>query len=90
MREAMTAMWWIPEGTVPTVADAEDRIRHLRAHGPTPHAFTFRTPFPAPDGAVVRADDDWFCPAYRPGRTRASSASARRAALGCGERGAGT
>jgi hypothetical protein len=62
MRESMTALWWIPAGTTPTVADAEDRLRHLREHGPTPHAFTFRAPFPSPDGAPV-ADDEWFCPA---------------------------
>jgi hypothetical protein len=60
--EAMVALWWIPAGTVPTVADAEDRLRHLRRNGPTPHAFTFRAPHPAPGADAVRADDDWFCP----------------------------
>ena len=63
MREAFTAVWWIPEGTVPSVADAEDRLRHLRAHGPTPYAFTFRNPFPAAEGVPLRSDDDWYCPA---------------------------
>jgi hypothetical protein len=62
MRESMTALWWVPAGTVPTVADAERRLHHLRAHGPTEFAFTFRAPFPGPDGAVT-ADDGWFCPA---------------------------
>jgi hypothetical protein len=62
MRESVTALWWVPAGTVPTVAEAETRLRHLRAHGPTPHAFTFRDPFPSPDG-VAAAEDDWFCPA---------------------------
>lgn len=60
--EAMTALWWVPAGTVPTVADAEDRIRHLRRHGPTQHVFGFRTPFPAPGTESVRTKDDWFCP----------------------------
>ncbi len=55
MRESMTALWWIPAGTTPTVADAEQRLRHLRTHGPTPHAFTFRAPYPSAD--------EWFCPA---------------------------
>lgn len=32
-------------------------------HGPTPHAFTFRQPFPARGGRPLRTDDDWFCPA---------------------------
>jgi hypothetical protein len=29
-----------------------DRLARLRAEGPGPEAFTFRTPFPAPDEAV--------------------------------------
>ena len=62
MRESMTALWWIPAGTTPTVADAEERLRHLREHGPTPYAFTFRSPFPSPGGAPV-SGDEWFCPA---------------------------
>jgi len=40
----------------------DERLRHLQANGPTAHAFTFRTPFPSPDG-VVATDDEWFCPA---------------------------
>jgi hypothetical protein len=49
MAEAYTALWWISRGSVPDVADAQERVRHLRAHGPTPHAFTFRTHFPPGD-----------------------------------------
>jgi uncharacterized protein DUF3291 len=60
MRESMTALWWIPAGTTPTVADAEQRLRHLREHGPTTYAFTFRNPFPGPGGAPV-SGDEWFC-----------------------------
>src|SRR3954447_24301776 len=40
MREAYTALWWVPAGSRPTTEDAEDRVRHLRRHGPTPYAFT--------------------------------------------------
>ncbi|MFJ9636277.1 DUF3291 domain-containing protein [Streptomyces sp. NPDC101178] len=46
--EAMTALWWVPAGERPTVADAEERLLHLREHGPTERAFTLRTRFPAP------------------------------------------
>ncbi|MFC1414387.1 DUF3291 domain-containing protein [Streptacidiphilus sp. N1-12] len=46
--EAMTALWWVPAGTRPTVADAEQRLLTLRATGPTPDAFTLRDTFPAP------------------------------------------
>lgn len=65
MAEAYTAMWWIPAGTLPTPEEAEDRIRHLREHGPTPYAFTFRTHFPAPDeaGSAQPGRADWMCPA---------------------------
>ena len=42
-------LWWVPAGQLPTVADAQARLQHLKEHGPTAHAFTFRTPFPAPD-----------------------------------------
>jgi len=43
-------LWWIPVGHVPTVAEALARLEHLKQHGPSPDAFTFRMPFPPPDG----------------------------------------
>jgi hypothetical protein len=42
---------WIPEGTTPTVEEAIVRLEHLRTHGPTPTAFTFRQRF-EPGGVV--------------------------------------
>jgi uncharacterized protein DUF3291 len=42
-------LWWIAEGTIPAVEDAIARLDHLRAHGPTPTAFTFTSRF-EPDG----------------------------------------
>ena len=53
MTEAYTALWWIPRGTVPSPADAEDRVRQLRAHGPTADAFTLRVLFPPPGEAAT-------------------------------------
>nr|WP_165987048.1 DUF3291 domain-containing protein [Streptomyces sp. YIM 98790] len=50
--EAHQALWWVPAGHRPTVAEAMDRIALLRRHGPTPHAFTFRHRFPAPGPAA--------------------------------------
>jgi hypothetical protein len=47
LEEAVTALWWVPSGHRPTVAEAESRILHLREHGPTQHAFTLRATFPA-------------------------------------------
>lgn len=56
-------LWWIPASTIPTVRDAQERLQHLKDHGPTPHAFTFRTPFAAPDQQVsdVEGLDAAFC-----------------------------
>ncbi|SFK81583.1 protein of unknown function [Amycolatopsis sacchari] len=45
MREAYTALWWVPDRHRPGTAEAEERIRHLREHGPTPHAFTLKVTF---------------------------------------------
>jgi hypothetical protein len=56
MAEVYTALWWAPRGVRPTVSDAEERLLHLREHGPTPFAFTFRTNFPAPDALPQTGD----------------------------------
>jgi heme-degrading monooxygenase HmoA len=47
------ALWWVPRGHRPSTHEARERLDHLRAHGPTPLAFAFKTPFPAPDGSSV-------------------------------------
>jgi heme-degrading monooxygenase HmoA len=49
--ESMTlymALWWVPAGELPSIADAEARLARLREHGPTPQAFSFRERFAAP------------------------------------------
>lgn len=48
MDELFFVLWWIPAGTLPEPDEAKARLEHLRTHGPTPHAFTFRQSF-APD-----------------------------------------
>ncbi|MEO6714716.1 MAG: DUF3291 domain-containing protein [Mycobacteriales bacterium] len=62
MESAYTALWWVPAGRRPTVADAEERVALLRAHGPTPAAFTLAKPFPAPGGVPVQRVTE-TCPA---------------------------
>jgi hypothetical protein len=47
MKPYMT-LWWVPAEHIPTVAEAQERLVHLRHHGPTPFAFTFKTRFAAP------------------------------------------
>lgn len=42
------ALWWVPSGHIPTVDEAVERLEHLRDHGATPTAFTFRTFFDPP------------------------------------------
>jgi heme-degrading monooxygenase HmoA len=44
-------LWWIPQDHIPTVEEARERLTHLRTHGETSQAFTFKKPFPAPDEA---------------------------------------
>jgi hypothetical protein len=64
MKDAYVALWWIPRGHIPTIPEAEERVRQLRAHGPTPRAFTLRVHFPPPDAAPaapVHSPDDWSC-----------------------------
>lgn len=43
------ALWWVPAGHLPTVAEARTRLEHLRTHGDSADAFSFRHLYPAPD-----------------------------------------
>jgi hypothetical protein len=52
MADPFLGLWWLPAGSVPTVAQAKERLELLRRQGPTPAAFTFRVPFPAPAAAT--------------------------------------
>jgi hypothetical protein len=63
MEGPILVLWWIPAGHIPTVAEAKDRLQYLKEHGPSQHAFTFRTPFPSPDQQAddVRGLDAEFC-----------------------------
>ena len=46
-------LWWVPAGHVPSIDEALARLAHLEAHGPAPHAFTFRAAYPAPDALAA-------------------------------------
>jgi hypothetical protein len=52
------ALWWVPVGHEPTVEEALEKLALIKAHGPTPSAFTFRTPFAAPTGEPVAPELD--------------------------------
>jgi len=51
LSEVYLVLWWVPRGHRPGVAEAIERLEHLRRHGPTAHAFGFRSAWPAPDEA---------------------------------------
>jgi hypothetical protein len=51
--EVFMALWWVPAGHIPSVAEGMEKIALLKAHGPSADAFTFRQPFAAPDGMLA-------------------------------------
>lgn len=55
-------LWWVKAGHTPTVTEALERLEVLRRNGPTPAAFTFRTPFePGAAGPGEPMVDAEFC-----------------------------
>ena len=48
MKEAYHVLWWIEAGVDPTLVEAKERLDHLRLHGPSEFAFTFKSPFAQP------------------------------------------
>lgn len=54
IREATTAMWWIPDGApMPTPREGWERLQLLREKGPTPAAFPLKHRFAPPSEAPV-------------------------------------
>jgi heme-degrading monooxygenase HmoA len=51
-----TAVWWVPQGHIPTVAEAKERLEYLRAHGASPFAFTPKNPFPSEENKHQTVD----------------------------------
>jgi hypothetical protein len=59
------ALWWIPTGHRPSVAEAVARLSYLEQHGPTPYAFSFAEAF-GPNGQALSHEGvtrDDTCPA---------------------------
>ncbi len=46
--EVYQALWWVPENHIPTVEEAKERLEHMRQHGETEFAFSFKRRFPIP------------------------------------------
>ena len=47
MAQQFMCLWWVDAGHIPDIPEAEERLTHLREHGPTPLAFSFKERFPA-------------------------------------------
>ncbi|GAA3399160.1 DUF3291 domain-containing protein [Streptomyces roseoviridis] len=62
--EAHLVLWWVPAGHRPGVGEALERLAELRAHGPSPRAFTFASSFTAAEAAAHRAGE---APSRQPG-----------------------
>ncbi|MER7518308.1 DUF3291 domain-containing protein [Streptomyces sp. NPDC126499] len=62
--EAHLVLWWVPAGHLPSVDEALERLAELRAHGPSPRAFTFTSSYTAAEAAPHLGG---VAPARRPG-----------------------
>jgi hypothetical protein len=49
MNAPIMALWWIPEGHIPTPEEGKAKLAHLAEHGATPLAFTFKQRFTIED-----------------------------------------
>ncbi|MCY1535795.1 hypothetical protein D9M68_712160 [compost metagenome] len=47
------ALWWVPAGHIPTLAEAKHVLATLTAQGPSPLAFSFAKAFPAPESRAT-------------------------------------
>jgi len=47
------ALWWVPTGHRPTIAEGKARLETLSRVGPSAQAFLFNKPFPAPNAVPV-------------------------------------
>ena len=61
------ALAGVAPGHHPNTAESEERVRHLRQHGPTPPVFTLRDHYPPPEGGIdagaASGPHDWLWPA---------------------------
>lgn len=48
MDEDYLVLWWVSADVIPDPTEGVDKLEHLRRHGPTEQAFTFRNVFPTP------------------------------------------
>jgi uncharacterized protein DUF3291 len=65
LTDVYAALWWVPAGHIPSVDEAKQRLEHLRTHGPSQFAFTFKTMVQPEEGFQQGIDWGSFrpCPA---------------------------
>ncbi|MFH8370432.1 DUF3291 domain-containing protein [Streptomyces sp. NPDC018031] len=68
--ESHLVLWWVPAGHLPTVGEALERLTFLRAHGPSPYAFTFAS-------SCTAAEAAGHLPAVPPAQPDQAAGSAR-------------
>jgi hypothetical protein len=51
--EIHVALWWVPAGRRPSIAEGKARLEALHRVGPSNEAFLFNKPFPAPDATPI-------------------------------------
>lgn len=45
LNEDNYVLWWLEDGHIPSLSEAISRLNHLREHGDTPYAFSFKANF---------------------------------------------
>ena len=45
MGEQHQALWWVPEGHIPTVEEGKEKLEYIQKNGPSETAFTFAKSF---------------------------------------------
>jgi len=48
MLETQIALWWVPEGHIPSIAEGKEKLQAIEKNGPSDIAFSFAKPFPLP------------------------------------------
>ena len=51
-------LWWVEQDRRPSVGEAKIRLELLRRNGPSYSAFTFKQPYPAPSGELLKPFED--------------------------------
>jgi hypothetical protein len=46
--QATYVLWWVAEGHIPSLDEAMSKLQHLRKHGDSADAFSFKSTFSAP------------------------------------------